>query len=324
MRGTTNPPRSIGEPMRKLRLLAMVALAGCNGAGASAGGSDDPDRTLAPPPAFRADTAFAYLGRQVAFGPRVPGSPGHAAQLAWMAEFLETRADTVILDPFEHETTATGTRLELTNVFARFRPDARDRILVLAHWDTRPTADEEADAERRARPIPGANDGASGTAVLLELANVLSSNSPPIGVDLLFVDGEDYGPGEPDMYLGAKRFAARNPGYRPLYGILLDMVGDQNPVYPIESYSRESAPEVVERVWRVAEEIGHGSAFVRRDGGAITDDHIPLNRAGIRTIDIIDFDYGHWHRLTDDLANVSAKGLGIVGSVVTALIFRGG
>jgi Zn-dependent M28 family amino/carboxypeptidase len=182
----------------------------------------------------------------------------------------------------------------------------------------------ESDAERRAQPIPGANDGGSGTAVLLELANVLSSNSPPVGVDLLFVDGEDYGPGERDMYLGAKHFAATHPGYRPLYGLLLDMVGDRNPVFPIEGNSRDSAPEVVDRVWRVAEEIGHGAAFVRRDGGWITDDHIPLNQAGIRTIDIIDFDFAQWHTLSDDLDHVSARGLGIVGEVVTALIFRGG
>lgn len=310
--------------MRTLSLiLTVAALAGCNGAGASPGAASDPARATTPLPAFRADTAFAYLAAQVGFGPRVPGTPGHAAQLAWMTEFLRARADTVALDEFVHET-SDGVRLEMTNVFARFRPELRDRVLVLAHWDTRPTADQETDPASRARPIPGANDGASGTAVLLELANVLSSNSPPVGVDLLFVDGEDYGPFEPDMYLGAKRFAARNPGYRPLYGLLLDMVADQNPLFPIEGNSREMAPEVVERVWRMAEEIGHGATFVRRGGITVEDDHIPLNRAGIRTIDIIDFDYAHWHRLSDDLPNVAPRGLGVVGEVVTALIFRGG
>lgn len=310
--------------MRMLLLfLAAPFLAGCNGAGASGDGSLRSERAAAAIPEFRADTAFSYLETQVGFGPRVPGSPGHASQLAWMTEFLRARADTVILQPFSHEATD-GTGLGMTNVYARFLPELRDRILVVAHWDTRPTADMETDPDRRARPIPGANDGGSGTAVLLELANVLSRNSPPVGVDLLFVDGEDYGPGERDMYLGAKHFAATNPAYRPLYGLLLDMVGDQNPVFPVEGNSRESAPEVVERVWRMAEEMGHGAAFPRRDGGWITDDHVYLNRAGIRTIDIIDFDYAHWHMLSDDLSNVSPRGLGIVGSVVTALIYRGG
>jgi glutaminyl-peptide cyclotransferase len=325
MNGTTGAGGEYRIAMRTLRVLILAApiLAGCNGAGASGGGTAlDGPQTPAPP--FNADTAFSYIAKQVSFGPRVPGMPGHAAQLEWMTQFLRARADTVILQPFEHVTTTTGKRLEMTNVYARFRPDLRDHVLLITHWDTRPTADEESSPDRRAQPIPGANDGGSGTAVLLELANVLSSNSPPIGVDLLFVDGEDYGPGEPDMYLGAKHFAATETAYHPLYGILLDMVGDANPVFPIEGNSKDSAPEVVDRVWRTAEQLGYGSAFPRRDGGWITDDHIPLNRAGIRTIDIIDFDYPYWHRLSDDLSNVAPKGLGIVGSVMTALIYRGG
>jgi hypothetical protein len=279
-------------------------------------------------PAFSADAAYALLKRQVEFGPRVPGTAGHAAQLAWMTEFLRERADTVILQPFTHET-GEGTLLELTNVFARFRPDAATRVLLVAHWDTRPRADMETDAGKRELPIPGANDGASGTAVLLELANVLSRHSPPIGVDLLFVDGEDYGPGGEDMYLGAKYFAAQPPpSYRPLYGVLVDMVADKSPVYFMEGNSRDMAPEVVERVWRIAEEIGLGHIFVRSPGGYITDDHVHLNRGGFRTIDIIDFDFGpgntFWHTHQDALENTSPAGPGAVGRVLTTLIFTGG
>jgi hypothetical protein len=281
-----------------------------------------------PPPEFSADSAFAHLRRQVGFGPRVPGMDGHAKQLTWMQEYLRARADTVVLQPFTHDA-ADGKHLEMTNLFARFKPEERNRVLLVAHWDTRPTADNERDAARRAQPIPGANDGASGTAVLLELANVLSRHSPPIGVDLLFVDGEDYGPDSEDMYLGAKYFAANLPaGYRPLYGILLDMIGDQNPVFPQEGNSQEQAPEVVQRVWSIAEDLGHGAVFVKRAGGYITDDHVTLNQAGLRTIDIIDFDYGpgngYWHTLDDDTSHVSPRGLGVVGSVLIALIFRGG
>lgn len=277
---------------------------------------------------FDADSAYAHVRTQVGFGPRVPGSPGHAAQLEWMSDLLRVRADTVLLQAFDQRTSG-GDELRLTNVFARFRPAEGRRILLLAHWDTRPTADQERNEDRRSRPIPGANDGASGTAVLIELADVLSRHSPPIGVDLLFVDGEDWGPGEGDMYLGAKYFAANLPqGYKPMYGILLDMVGDRDPVFEVEGNSEEMAPEIVERVWKLAEEMGHGRVFRAGTGTYVTDDHLPLNRAGIPTIDIIDFTFGpgnrYWHTLEDDLPNTSPRGLGIVGSVLLRLIERGG
>ncbi|MGH7501050.1 MAG: M28 family peptidase [Longimicrobiales bacterium] len=295
------------------------------------GGPPNPPRSGTPDSGqatFDADSAYAHVRTQVGFGPRVPGSTGHAAQLEWMAAYLRERADTVLLQSFEHETSS-GQRLELTNVFARFAPAAGQRILLLAHWDTRPTADMERSEDRRKQPIPGANDGASGTAVLLELANVLSRYSPRIGVDLLFVDGEDYGPDADDMYLGARHFAAHLPaGYRPMYGILLDMVGDRDPVFEVEGNSEEMAPEIVERVWRLADELGFGNTFRDGTGTYVADDHLPLNRAGIRTIDIIDYSYGpgnrYWHTLGDDLNNTSARGLGIVGSVLLALIERGG
>lgn len=302
-------------------LLLSVALACAQDAGRAA--RNDPDEV----PTFSVDSAWAYLQRQVAFGPRVPGTAGHTAQLAWMQEFLAARADTVIRQDFRHAVDD-GVEIELTNLFARFRPDESARVLLLAHWDTRPTADNDR-REDRNKAIPGANDGASGVAVLLELANVLARDTAPIGVDLLFVDGEDFGPGSEDMYLGAKYFAANLPqGYRPLYGILLDMIADQNPIYEMEGHSMSRAPEVVERVWRLAQDMGHGGVFVRRNGIAVLDDHIPLNDAGIRTIDIIDFDYGpgnqYWHTLEDDVAHVSPRGLGVVGQVLTALIYRGG
>lgn len=309
-------------------ILLLAPLIGCPGSGQSANGSTAGNGTSTGPP-FSADTAYAYLRKQVSFGPRVPGMPGHRAQLEWMLEFLRARADTVIRQNFTHTHTQSGMRLPMTNLFARFNPAAGSRVLLLAHWDTRPTADSEFDEEKRKQPIPGANDGASGTAVLLELANVLNRHSPPIGVDILLVDGEDYGPESADMYVGATHFAANLPaGYKPLYGILLDMVGDHNPVFLMEGNSEQYAPEVVERVWRLAEQLGYSAAFPRRSMGPITDDHLPLNRAGIRTIDIIDFDYGpghaYWHTLQDDVGNTSPRGLGIVGHVLTELIYRGG
>jgi hypothetical protein len=289
-------------------------------------GQQTGDAANANVPEFSGDSAFAHVRTQVEFGPRYPGSPGHAAQLAWMDEYLQARADTVELQQFTHETVE-GETLVLTNVFARFRPDLGTRVLLLAHWDTRPRADNEMDADLRNEPIDGANDGASGTAVLLEMADVLFRHSPPIGVDLLFVDGEDWS--AMDLLIGSEYFAANLPaGYRPLYGILLDMVGDASPVYQVEQYSQDYAPEVVERVWRQAEDLGLGGIFSRQRRGYIGDDHVPLNRAGIRTIDIIDFDYGpgnaYWHTTQDRIENTSPKGLDAVGKVVTTLIYRGG
>ena len=309
---------------------AVFGLGGCSDGGAVPGDGGGVAAQRIPEeerraPTFDGEAALALIETQLSFGPRVPGTPGHAAQLEWMTSYLRDRADTVTTQEFTH-TGPGGEMLELTNVFARFRPDARDRILLVAHWDTRPTADNETDAALRDTPIPGANDGGSGTAVLLQLADVLSSHSPPLGVDLLLVDGEDYAPNH--MYLGATYFAEHALGYEPLYGILLDMVGDRTPRYPQEGYSRNYAPEVVERVWRMAERLGYAAYFPRSPGIPISDDHVPLNEAGIRTINIIDFDYGpanaYWHTHQDDLPNVGPEGLEVVGTVVAELIYRGG
>lgn len=304
-----------------------MLLAGCNDAGGDAGGGSLPAAAV-DRPAFGAGRAYDYLERQVAFGPRIPGTEGHARQLEWMKEFLAQRADTVSEQRFTH-TTAGGETLRLTNLFARFRPGAEERILLVAHWDTRPLADQSPDPADRTLPVLGANDGASGTAVLLELANLFAERPPPIGVDLLLVDGEDYGPTGEDMYLGAKHFAAHQPpGYAPRYGVLLDMVGDRDPRFPIEGYSERYAPEVVQRVWGLAREMGYGDVFVSSPGLFIEDDHVPLNRGGIRTIDVIDFEYGpenrYWHTPLDVPANTSPESLGIVGDVMAELVYRGG
>jgi glutaminyl-peptide cyclotransferase len=304
----------------------ILLTATCSDGGSGARGAYALSIDTSRVPRYSAESAFELLRRQVAFGPRVPGMPGHAAQLEWMTSFLRERADSVTLQRFTH-TASDGNVLALSNVFAQFRPEHATRVLLIAHWDTRPTADM--DTDRPDEPIPGANDGASGVAVLLELANVFARHAPPIGVDILLVDGEDYGPGEADMYLGAKHFATRlPPGYRPLYGILVDMVGDLTPLFPIEGNSQQFAPEVVNRVWYVAEQIGLGHMFPRRVGSYITDDHIPLNQAGIRTINIIDFDYGpnnaYWHTHEDRIENTGPVGLGAVGRVIATLIYSGG
>jgi hypothetical protein len=312
-------------------IVALALLAGCSpGDGARAEAGVGAVREIAVEdrraPGFDAASAFGLLERQVAFGPRAPGSPGHAAQLEWMTSYLEARADTVWRQAFEHAGPE-GETLSLSNVFARFRPELRDRVLLVAHWDTRPTADEDPDPALRDRPIPGANDGASGVAVLLQLADMFAADPPPIGVDLLLVDGEDYAPGH--MYLGATHFATRGAvGYAPLYGVVVDMVADRSPRFPQEGYSRRDAPEVVSRIWTMAARLGYSGHFPVTPGIFITDDHVPLNEAGIRTANIIDFDYGpgnaYWHTHEDRLENVGPEGLEAVGTVLAELIYRGG
>jgi len=279
-------------------------------------------------PSFDGAEAHRLIRDQVGFGPRVPGTEGHAAQLAWMEGLLSVWADEVELQPVPF-TTSQGVALDLTNVLARFRPDREDRILLLTHWDTRPRSDRAQEPEDREIPVPGANDGASGTAILLHLAELLSGQPPPLGVDLLFVDGEDYGPSTRDMFIGSTYFAATM--HRPLpwrYGVLLDMVGDLDPRFPIEGYSADYAPDLAQKVWQVAHDLGFGPYFPVSVGSRVLDDHVPLNKAGLLTIDIIDFEYGPgnslWHTPDDVPGNTSPETLRMVGEVVTELVYRGG
>jgi hypothetical protein len=301
-------------------VLLAVASAGCEPAG--------PQGPTPGSPQFDGDAAFELVERQVAFGPRVPGTSGHQAQAAWMIARLDSLGAEVSADSFQHVTKA-GDSLPLVNLMARFRPEAKRRLLLLAHWDTRPTSDQAATEVLRAQPVPGANDGGSGTAVLLEVARLLSSAPPPMGIDLLFVDGEDYGPGTEDMFLGARRYAETLPTEgRPVYGVLLDLVGDADPSFPVEAYSIERAPLVVRKVWRAAERLGFADYFPDRVGERLLDDHIPLNDVGLPTADIIDFSYGpgnaYWHTPEDTPDKVSSATLAMVGAVVVELIYSGG
>ncbi len=303
--------------------LAAAALA-CGGAGG------EPEREAASAarpsyPRFDGRAAYELVQRQLAFGPRVPGRRGHREMAAWLEAYLSERADTLIVQSFRH-LTAGGDTLPLVNFLARFRPEAGPSLLLLAHWDTRPVSDAALDSAERARPVPGANDGASGTAVLLTLAELMRQTPPPGGVDLLLVDGEDYGdfgPGR-DVFLGSRYFARNLPeGFAPEYGVLLDMVGDRDLQIYVEGNSNRLAPEVVDRVWSLAGRLGFGDVFVRQTRHTVNDDHIALNEAGIPTINVIDFDYPYWHTPEDTADKVSASSLGLVGTVVTRLIYRG-
>ncbi len=326
---------TVRAPLAAPGVLALLALLGACDPGAPQGDApgSTPQPLLAERPRFDGNAALELVRTQVDFGPRVPGTEGHAAQLAWMLELLREHADTVFTDAFTH-TASDGAVLELTNLMASFRPESEHRILVLAHWDTRPTSDQAPDPADRDTPVPGANDGASGTAVLLQLARMMASQPPGTGVDLLFVDGEDYGPGTEDMFLGARRYAeglsageGMGPG-RPRFGVLLDMVGDAEPRFPAEGYSTDRAPQVVQRVWGIAARLGYGRYFPLDVVGYVNDDHVPLNDAGIPTINVIDFDYGPenawWHTPEDTPEKLSTRTLGMVGEVVAELLYQGG
>ena len=275
---------------------------------------------------FDAAQAMAWVRYQVAAGPRVPGQPGHRAIADWLVRELRVRADSVEVQAFTHVTVARDT-LALMNIIARFRPSDPNRILYVTHWDTRPVAENDPDPSKRNQPIPGANDGGSGTALLLEVADALKKTPPAVGVDLLFVDGEDYGSFDADsmkdVLIGARYFAQHLPaGYRPLFAVLWDMIGGGDQQIYEEGYSLDRAPEVVDRVWSAAAELHLGAMFRPLNGGYITDDHVPLQDAGIRAIDVIGYEnYKRWHHTLEDSPDkVSESTLADVGRLALALL----
>jgi hypothetical protein len=298
-------------------LLACTLLAGATGC---------TREKLAEPRPFDAEAALSYAAAQVAFGPRIPGTEGHAAQARWLDSVLSARADTLVVQRWTH-VDVRGDSLPLTNFLARFNPGATERVLFLAHWDTRPRSDgTRALPADSAKPVPGANDGASGVAVLIGVADALKAAPPAVGVDLLFVDGEDYGDfftERNDVLIGSRYYGAHQVGPKPLYAVLFDMIGDKNLRIPQEGNSIIGAGEVVDLVWDTARKLGYGAIFVPFENNApLIDDHVELQQAGIRAIDVVDFDYPYWHTPNDTMDKISAQSLGIVGRLALALVAR--
>ncbi len=277
---------------------------------------------------FNGQRAFSYLEKQVAFGPRNPGSEGHKACLGFLQKELNKWADQVELQSFTYRDQFRKKTLKLTNVIARFNPEKKRRIFLAAHWDTRPTADQDKE-ENRNKPIPGANDGASGVAVLLEIARVLHNQKPNIGVDLILFDGEDYGrSGHLDEYFLGSRYFAENYAkgkFKHEFGILIDMVGDARLNLKREGYSMRYLPWLVDKVWKTAQNLGFYE-FSDEFLGYVDDDHVPLLKKGIPCIDIIDFEYPdksnrYWHTLQDTPDKCSAQSLSIVGTVLLEIVY---
>lgn len=284
---------------------------------------------------FNADSAMSYIRQQLAFGPRTPGTETARKTGDWIVSRLRATADTVLEQRWTH-TLANGKPLPMRNIFARFKPAAKKRILYVTHWDTRPFADSDPDPAKTKLPMPGANDGASGVALLMAVADALKKAPPEMGVDLLFVDGEDwgtFGPPDIDVLIGSTYFASHlpNPGYAPEFGVLWDMIGDADLNIYQEVNSAQAEPDVVQKVWSTAKDMGYEKYFIPEAREPITDDHVPLIKAGLKVIDVIDIDYGprdatgtvttnYHHTTMDTIDHVSAKSMKIVGDVAMALL----
>lgn len=315
--------------------LSALLLTSCGSGHSSAvdtiaANTDDIDINSTTIPVFVADSAYNNVRQQVDFGPRVPGTPAHKAAGEWLISRLKSTGANVI----EQRATLTafnGAKLPAINILGRFNENVKERILLLAHWDTRPWADQDPDPNNRTTPSDGANDGASGVGVLLEIARILSETPTDKGVDILFVDAEDYGRDNDDesWALGARYFVNNPPvkNYFPTEVILLDMVGGENAQFRREIFSQRSAPQLCDRIWQTAAEEGFQNYFINQTGGAITDDHVEFINAGIPAIDIIEFNpynggfNATWHTKADNMSNISAETLRAVGQTIVNYLY---
>ncbi len=291
-------------------------------------------------PKFDRDSAFSFVEKQVSFGPRLPNTNGHLACKEWLVESFRKYGLQVTEQPFQ-ATAYTGTVLNGYNIIAQYNPKASRRIMLAAHWDTRHIADSDLSTERREEPIPGADDGGSGVGILLEIARQLQANPVDIGVDFVLFDAEDHGDDASEesrhetWCLGSQHWS-RNlvpPGYNPNYGILLDMVGARNTKFPKEGVSLNFAPQLVNKVWALGQELGYGRFFINETmAGGVTDDHYFVNTiAKIPMIDIIGMpkppgtnnSFGrHWHTHDDNLEVIDIRTLRAVGQTVLEVIYR--
>lgn len=323
--------------MRKVLffLLALLPLIGCK---QPTQNLKSQEKTVNVPD-FSSDSAYQFTKKQVDFGPRVPNTPAHTACANYLstklksfgANVIEQKADVKAFD---------GTLLHAINIIGSFNPEAKTRILLFSHWDSRPWADNDSKPENHNKPVMGANDGASGVGVLLEMARQFGLKQPSVGVDIIFFDAEDYGSPEmtgnqntEDSWCLGTQYWAKNPhvqGYHAKYGILLDMVGAPQAIFPQEQISEYYAADIVNKVWSQAKSLGFGQYFSDQKGGAITDDHVYVNQIiGIPSIDIIHYNpnsksgFGsYWHTINDTMDNVDKNTLNAVGKTLMHVIYN--
>jgi glutaminyl-peptide cyclotransferase len=323
--------------------VAVVFIASCNGKDTPAAEETiiQPEQKVSATPLqvpqLNADSAYAFVKKQVDFGPRIPGTKAHQNCADWISSKLkeysmEVTVQKGIVATFDNR------KFELKNIIASYNPSKSQRILLCTHWDTRPFADRD-EGSKKNKTFDGANDGGSGTGVLIEIARQLSISKPDVGIDLIFFDLEDYGqtdestfPNMEHSWCLGSQYWAKNPhkaGYYARYGILLDMVGAKGAVFPKEGTSIYYASSIVERVWNTAAQLGYGSFFINAKTAPITDDHLYINQlANIPCIDIIHYNlmdndfFDHHHRVSDNMEQIDPKILGMVGQVLMQVIFE--
>jgi len=289
-------------------------------------------------PVFNADSALAFVKAQCDFGPRVPGTPSHDACAKYLVESLKRYTDHVVTQEFKGRV-YDATVFNGKNIIASFQPEKKARIMLAAHWDSRPYADHDPDPAKQKLPVMGANDGASGVGILLETARLLGQSNPNVGVDIVLFDLEDYGPSADkqnqateDWGLGSQ-YWSKNPhiyGYNARFVILLDMVGAADAVFRQEGFSRYYAPDKLKKVWDIAHRLGFEQYFLNEEGGYINDDHYFINDIRkIPAIDIIHLDpnssngsfYEYWHTTGDTFDKIDKGMLGVVGKVVVETVY---
>lgn len=323
-----------------LCILLLIAVVSCSSNKSKSDMSDatdkkKPEKTVNVP-VFDADSAYHFVKAQTDFGPRVPNTAAHRACADYLANTLE-RLGAKVYRQAADLMAYDGTLLKSCNIIGAYKPEAKKRIALFAHWDSRPWADADPDEKNHRTPISGANDGASGVGVLLEIARHLQKQLPELGIDIILVDAEDYGPHvsykgkHNEEYWGlGSQYWARNPhvaNYNARFGILLDMVGGSNATFLYEGFSEEYAHDVNRKVWKTANDLGYGKYFVKDQAGYVTDDHLFVNRyAKIPTIDIVpstpDGFYKYWHTVKDDIEGIDRNTLKAVGQTVMQVIYE--
>lgn len=284
------------------------------------------------PPEFNSDSAYNYIAHQSALGPRIPGSNAHKKVVAYYEKFFKDLGADVKVSG-GNMTTFDQKQWRIDNVIAAFNPAAKTRILLCAHYDSRPFSDKDPKPENRNLPCPGVNDGASGVGVLMEVARNISQKQPAVGIDIVLFDLEDYGDngGADTWALGSQDWAKNphKPGYKAKFGILLDMVGAKNAVFPKEGMSVVYAYDAVSKIWKAADQLGYGNYFIQEESVDMTDDHVAINKiAGIPCVDILHYNYTtnqffeHHHTTNDDLNTIDKKTLKAVGQTLLEVIYN--
>lgn len=323
---------SLNFKLTTINFIGAILFASC------VGGTKSPETAYEQQsPDFCVDSAYLYVAAQCAFGPRVMNSAAHDSCAAYIAEKFEEFGASVVNQDAEG-TLYDGTKVQMHNIVASYGLDNPVRIIICSHWDSRPWADRDANADNHHTPIDGANDGASGVGAMLEMARQIQQKAPNVGVDFICFDAEDCGTpewddnGEDHSYtwcLGSQYWAGKHhvDGYTARYGILLDMIGGSNCVFEKEAYSMTYAPSVVDKVWSKAIRLGYGDLFKNANGGGITDDHVQVNMSGIPCIDIIARDANEnsfcktWHTMNDNVGNINKQTLKAVGQTVLEVIY---